>query len=68
MVKKVKKHRKYIFIITFLLIITTIISISYAFYTVALSNRKDIAVSANIPSCAGVMLTSNTKITLTGDK
>ncbi|MBQ6840959.1 MAG: hypothetical protein IJO63_02435 [Bacilli bacterium] len=54
-------------IISTLILICTLISGSYAFYVIAVSEKVDIATEVKIPACASADLGSATQISLTGD-
>ena len=62
------KRKVALTIISILIAVCVLLSFSYAIYIISPSNTHNIAVTANIPSCAGITLNNDTKITLTGDR
>ncbi|MBQ6840960.1 MAG: hypothetical protein IJO63_02440 [Bacilli bacterium] len=62
-----EKRKITLSVISTLILICTIISASYAFYVIAVSEKVDIATEVKIPACASADLGSATKISLTGD-
>ena len=62
-----KRKKVLITIIASLLFVCLVLSVSYAFYIIGPSTRKDLPVTVNIPTCAGVGLVNDSKIQLLND-
>lgn len=62
------KTRKVMLIIIFvLLVLCTLISVSYAFYIVLPNKTQNVTTNTTLPSCASITLSGTSTVSLTGD-
>lgn len=61
------KRRVFLTVITILIVFCLIISISYAIYIIAPTNRYNINSNAIIPDCVGIQLLNNSEVRLSAD-